>query len=232
MKSFEHMFPGEDMRTVAKIVECPYGASSRSTQFSGSSGVSDAGWRLDYGSSISHLGRLGGERDDTFASESYGSGEKFYGETSDYGVSYSDSSPFFQDAEEDFSSCYGYICEESEELEFQFSRADEKTFFERKDLNLPVELKRDFENSNLVNLRAIVEEFKFGQIQEDNLDAEKLKILERLIELVTEARNELRTDIEGFGNLDLFLGRILVSDERKIDFQLAKAFVEAHDSED
>ncbi|WP_216082750.1 hypothetical protein [Candidatus Mycoplasma haematohominis] len=47
------MFPGEDMRTVAKIVECLSGDSPQLKELSGSSGVSDAGWRLDYGSSTS-----------------------------------------------------------------------------------------------------------------------------------------------------------------------------------
>uniref|UniRef100_UPI001C0A6E81 hypothetical protein n=1 Tax=Candidatus Mycoplasma haematohominis TaxID=1494318 RepID=UPI001C0A6E81 len=224
VKSFEHMFPGEDMRTVAKIVECLYGASSRFTQLSGSSGVSDLNWVSEYKSSLGTLEKLEGVRDSKFDDEDFGFEERF-NLNLEIDASYvnfgSDFSSYSYEEEVLSSSFLGYAFE-VEDFQFAIDEQDE--------VICEKAIAEELRDWSKLNVEETVGKLKL-QARQAGEWREYEKIFERFEELVRGARQSLRTDIDGgFGNLDLELGKMLLADE--IDFRIVKAFVDDHDSED
>ncbi|WP_216082752.1 hypothetical protein [Candidatus Mycoplasma haematohominis] len=189
-------------------------------QLSGSSGDSYSTWSMRGELDFISLKKSEGERDSKFEA-----GESGFDVVLDVESVSNDAyfSSDFCDSEAASSSLYG-ISEEGILLQ----EMDKEVFVGKgmKTVEFP-----SFEDKGKPDLAQIVERLRAKVEKDDSKKYEDL--FKRLEELVRQAREELRTDIEeGYGNIDLFLGQILVAKGEDIDLKELEEIIKAHDEQD
>ncbi|GCE63131.1 hypothetical protein MHSWG343_01090 [Candidatus Mycoplasma haematohominis] len=230
--SFKNRFSDDEIREFLGVVECSSGDSSSLNKLSGSSGVSASNWPLEAreGSNLYPLKELTEERDGRFKNEEFDFKESCDAEIVG-GVSHSSFSSEGYLSVSDELEDPGFSCDifEGEEVGISSLETDETTVSLELEETEIVELTESGVQEKLKpNLEEIVESLKLKK--KAGSDWEKYEeLFNRLEQLVREARQELRMDIEGASDLDLFLARILTADV--IDLRKVEAILNAYDSD-
>ncbi|WP_216082718.1 hypothetical protein [Candidatus Mycoplasma haematohominis] len=232
--SFKNRFSDDEIREFLGVVECSSGDSSSLNKLSGSSGVSASNWPLEAreGSNLYPLKELTEERDGRFAHEEFGFKESCDTEIVG-GVSHSsfNSEGYLSASDELEGSCFSCDIFEGEEVGISSLETDKTTVavsLELEETEIVELTESGVQEKPKPNLEEIVESLKLKT--KAGHDWEKYEeLFNRLEQLVREARQELRMDIEGASGLDLFLAKILTVDV--IDLRKVEAILNAYDSD-